>query len=193
MGDTTKKWHFFYNGYAWWLRITDPEQLAEYCSLTDENRYGGAMMNVANWRMSEPNQKWHLEGMADCIDFLNRMNQEDLLTTTGRLLFEAHHTYFKNLARFGFVNINRLGGCNSSSWPALIEIKSDKLIFPTISRKDVTVKTWEWEEKKQGVYRSNYKYHWYAYAGDVRLKDGDIDKWESRAECEKFLDRLFIE
>lgn len=41
------KWTFFHNGYTWWLRIDNAEQLARYCELTDEERYGGAMMQAA--------------------------------------------------------------------------------------------------------------------------------------------------
>ena len=182
-------WKFFHNGYTWWLRIDNPEDLARYCELTDGARYGGSMMQVAYHRMD--GCKTHLESMPSIIDSLSRFYGEDLLTTTGKLLSEAHFTYFKNLSRFGFVNINRLGGCNSNSWPAYATVVKEELIFPTLSRKDVTIKTWEWEEKKQGIYRSNYKYHWYAYVGDVRLKDGDIDKWNSREECQAFIDRIF--
>ena len=182
-------WKFFHNGYTWWLRIDNPEDLARYCELTDDERYGGAMMQVAYHRMN--GCKSHLESFPSVIDAFNRFNGEDLLTTTGKLLSEAHYTYFKNLAQFGFVNINRLGGCNSSNWPSYATITKEELIFPMLSRKDVTIKTWEWEEKKRYAYRSNHKYHWYAYIGDVRLKDGDKEKWDTRAECEEFVDRLF--
>ena len=121
-------WKFFHNGYTWWLRIDNPEDLARYCELTDDARYGGSMMQVAYHRMD--GCKTHLESMPSIIDALSRFHGEDLLTTTGKLLSEAHFTYFKNLARFGFVNINRLGGCNSSNWPAYATVVKEELIFP---------------------------------------------------------------
>ena len=119
-------WKFFHNGYTWWLRIDNPEDLARYCELTDDERYGGAMMQVAYHRMN--GCKSHLDSFPSVIDAFNRFNGEDLLTTTGKLLSEAHYTYFKNLAQFGFVNINRLGGCNSSNWPSYATITKEELI-----------------------------------------------------------------
>ena len=187
MGD---KWTFFHNGYTWWLRIESAEQLERYCELTDGERYGGSMMQVAYHRMD--GCKSHLESMPSVIDAMSRFNGEDLLTTTGKLMSEAHLTYFKNLARFGFVNINRLGGCNSSKWPMKIVLHRDEMIFPTLTRKDVQIKTWEWEEKKRYAYRPGYKYHWYAYIGDVRLKDGDKEKWDTKEEAEAFVNSLFV-
>ena len=182
-------WKFFHNGYTWWLRIDNPEDLAKYCEAMDSERFGGAMMQVANHRMNDI--KGHYSGIAGELDVLNRLNKEDLLTTTGKLVSEAHYTYFKNLARFGFVNINRLGGCNSSEWPMNAVIRKDELIFPTLGRKDVKIKTWEFDEVKLGISRSEYQYHWYAYIGDVQLKDGDKTKWDSKEECEAFVNKLF--
>jgi hypothetical protein len=134
----------------------------------------------------------HWDGLSSALDILNRSSGDSLLVTTGKLVSDAHYTYFRNLQRFGFVNINRLGGCNASQWPAQLVIKKDELIFPMLSRKDVTIKTWEWEEKKRYAYRPGYKYHWYAYLGDVQLKDGDIDKWDTREAAETFVDSLFL-
>jgi hypothetical protein len=185
------KWTFFHNGYTWWLRIDNAEQLARYCELTDEERYGGAMMQAA-WHRKE-NKLDHWDGLASEIDMLSRNRQESLLVTAGKLLSDAHYTYFKNLQQFGFVNINRLGGCNSSTWPMRMIIKKDELVFPMLGRKDVTIKTWEWKDKKRYAYRPGYQYHWYAYIGDVRLKDGDKEKWDTRAEAEAFVNSLFVE
>lgn len=188
MGD---KWTFFHNGYAWWLRIESPEQLARYCELTDCERFGGSMMHTAYQRMA--NRSDFETGLSAELDLLSKIRQESLLTTTGKLVSDAHYTYFLNLQRCGFVNINRLGGCNSSSWPMNVVVRRDKLIFPTLSRKDVVIKTWEWGEKEKYLYRPGHQYHWYAYVGDVRLKDGDKDKWDTRAEAEAFVNSLFLE
>ena len=89
-----QKWKFFYNGYTWWLRIESVEQLIRYFELTDENRFGGAMMTVAHHRMGDI--KGHYDGKYDGIagdlDALNSILKEDLLTTTGRLRLACHDT-----------------------------------------------------------------------------------------------------
>ena len=52
---------------------------------------------------------------------------------------------------------------------------------------DIRVKTWELEEKKRGIKRPyDYRYHWYAYLGDVQLKNGDVEKWDTRNEAYEF-------
>ena len=190
-----QKWKFFFNGYTWWLRIENVEQLMKYFEKTDENRFGGAMMTVAYRRMDNNNAHYDdkYDGIAGSLDTINGIYHEDLLTTTGRLRLACHKTYLRNLMDRGFVNIDRLGGCNSCDWDMKVVITKDELIFPTYSRKDVTIKTWELSEKQCGVYRNNYNYHWYAYIGDVRLKDGDIEKWNTKVEVEKFVDTLFLE
>lgn len=189
------KWKFFHNGYTWWLRIETLEQLIKYCEQVDEHRFGGAMMTVAYHRMDgnkKPYNNKH-DGFAADLDTLNGIMAEDLLTTTAKLRLMAHETYLKNFMRFGFVNINKFGGCNSCDWPMNIVINKNDLIFPLYSRKDVTIKTFQIAEAKVGVYRPYYQYHWYAYIGDVQLKNGDIEKWNTRDEAEKFVDSLFIE
>ena len=55
-------WKFFHNGYTWWLRIDNPEDLAKYCEAMDSERFGGAMMQVANHRMNDI--KGHYSGIA---------------------------------------------------------------------------------------------------------------------------------
>ena len=192
MDATTEKWKFFHNGYAWWLRIDTLEQLIHYFELTDENRFGGSMMNVAYNRMGDIDG-YDGNRIAECIDILSQVREEDLLTATGRFRLEAHQTYLKNFQRAGFVNINRVGGCNSSDWNACAVTERKELIFPSYTKKDVKIKTWEMGEKQVGVYRNNYKYHWYAYIGDVRITDGDKEKWDSEEEARAFVDKMFYE
>lgn len=185
-----KKWKFFHNGDCWWLRITDPEQLALYCDLTDGGRFGESMMQVVEHRMN--GVEGHYSGIAGEIDTLSRTLGTNLLETTHRMVSDEHYTYFKTLNDFGFVNINRNGGCNGRDWKTEIVKTADNLIFPVTSIKDITIKTWEMEDKKRYIHRpSNYKYHWYAYIGDVQIKDGEKQKWDTREECEEFVRKYF--
>lgn len=187
-----QRWKFFHNGYTWWLRIESLEQLMRYFELTDENRFGGSMMKVAYNRMDNQNG-YDGNAVAECIDVLSQIRQEDLLTATGRFRLEAHQTYLKNFQRAGFVNINRVGGCNCSDWNTCAVTYRDNLVFPSYTKKDVKIKTWEMGEKQVGAFRSNYQYHWYAYIGDVRITDGDKEKWDSKEEAQAFVDKMFFE
>ena len=192
------KWKFFFNGTSWWMRITDVHQLEEYFSKTDEHRFGGAMMTVAHRNMDEPYKSRNIfdkycedEPIELALDLLHHNSGIDLLTTTAQFRFDAHKTYFKNLLENGFVNINKCGGCNSCNWPMYAVIEKDEPIFPVFTRKDVEIKTWAPVENAYGQYRTGYNYHYYAYIGGVRLTDGDKEKWDTRKECEEFIDKLF--
>ena len=186
------RWKFFHNGYAWWLRIETLEQLIRYFELTDENRFGGSMMQVAYNRMGD-SENYDGNRVAECIDVLSQIRSEDLLTATGRFRLEAHQTYLKNFQRAGFVNINRVGGCNSSDWCSCAVTYRDELIFPSYTKKDVKIKTWEMGERQVGSFRNGYNYHWYAYIGDVRIVDGEKEKWDSKEEAQAFIDKIFVE
>lgn len=186
------KWNFFWNGYAWWLKITDVHQLAEYLDRTDSDRFGGTMMGVAYRHMDKKDTDYE-NSLQQALDVLYRNSGQDLLTTTGQFRVDAHRSYFRNLTEKGFVNINKLGGCNACNWPEQIKITRDELIFPSFTRKDVVIKTWQNTERQIPGYEDKYRYHYYAYLGNVQLTDGDKTKWDSKAECEAFLDKLFTE
>ena len=183
------KWNFFWNGYSWWLKITDVHQLEEYLERTDGERFGGSMMSVAYRRMD--NKEGYDNSIQQAIDLLSRNNGTDLLTTTGQFRMDVHRAYFRNLMEKGFVNINKLGGCNSCNWPEYIKISRDDLIFPSFTIKDVVIKTWQNTEQRIAGYVDRYNYHYYAYIGGVQIKDGDKTKWDTKAECEAFVDKLF--
>jgi hypothetical protein len=192
MEGTVMKWYFFWNGYAWWLKSTDIHQLEDYLARTDTDSFGGTMMNVA-YRHMDKNSGDYENSLQQALDILYRNSEQDLLTTTGKFRLDAHRSYFRNLIEKGFVNINKLGGCNACAWPEHIKISRDELIFPSFTRKDVVIKTWQNTERQIAGYVDRYKYHYYAYIGGVQLMDGEKTKWDSKAECESFLDKLFAD
>jgi hypothetical protein len=189
-----KKWKFIHNGDGWWLRIESLEQLQKYLEKTDSQKFGNNMLRVAE-RVANGRTEKDDHGcypMADAIETLWKNSGKTLLETTGNLMASCHNTYVNRITEDGFVNINIVGGCNSFDWDVKAVEYRDELIFPCYTEKDIKIKTWELNEKKNGVKRpSGYKYHWYAYLGDVQLKDGDKEKWDTREEAEAFAKSLF--
>lgn len=189
-----KKWKFVHNGLCWWLRIESSQQLMEYIKATTERRFGMSMYNVAN-RVRDGKRKnnHNTNQIEDAIETLWRGSGESLMDTAGRLMVACHDTYFKLLRECGFVDINSVGGCNSfTPHPKAIEYR-EKLIFPHYTEKDITIKTWELTDKQNYINRGlGYKYHYYAYLGDIQLKDGDKEKWDTYAEALEFA-KSFLE
>lgn len=188
-----KKWKFVHNGMCWWLRIETAEQLMEYIKATTEQRFGMSMLKVAD-RVAHGNTKdWHnRHPVADAIETLWKGSGENLMETTGRLMVACHDTYFKLLREKGFVDINPVGGCNAFfPHPKAVEYR-EKLVFPHYSESDIHIRTWELTDKRNYVERKGYQYHYYAYLGDVQLKDGDKEKWDTHEEALAFA-RTFLE
>ena len=188
------KWKFIHNGTSWWLRIETAEQLSEYIRLTDGKRFGESMLNIANRAKRDKLDDTHnVSPMASAIQTLWQCSGEPLDLVTGRVMVACHNTYWKLLRECGFIHINPVGGCNAFATDIKAVEYRDNLIFPHYTEKDIRIRTWEWEEKKNGVKRpSGYKYHWYAYLGDLQLKDGDIEKWDTREEALAFA-KTFLE
>lgn len=188
------KWKFIHNGTSWWLRIETAEQLSEYIRLTDSKRFGENMLNIANRaQMGKLDDTHNVSQMAGSIQTLWQYSGEPLDVVTGKVMIACHNTYWKLLRESGFIHINPVGGCNAFATDIKAVEYRDKLVFPHYTEKDIRIRTWEWEEKKNGVNRpSGYKYHWYAYLGDLQLKDGDVEKWNTREEAFAFA-KTFLE
>ena len=189
-----KKWKFIHNGLGWWLRIESSAQLMEYIEATDSSRFGEGMIKVRNrYNRGDDFDTHNRDEMADAIGVLWKYTGLPLNAITGEIMLACHSTYFKLLREEGFVDINPVGGCNAFTKDVKATVYRDNLVFPCYTEKDIRIKTWEWEDKKNGVNRPyGYKYHYYAYLGDMQLKDGEPEKWNTREEVLEFA-KTFLE
>lgn len=188
------KWKFIHNGTSWWLRIESSEQLLEYIKATDSSRFGESMIRIGRRNSRGESKDTHnQDGLEGAIETLWKYSGIPLDVITGQVMMACHDTYWKLLREDGFVNINPVGGCNSFNMDIKAVEYRKNMIFPHYTEKDVKIKTWEWEEKKNGVTRpSGYKYHYYAYLGDMQIKDGDKEKWDTKEEAMEYV-RTFLE
>lgn len=188
------KWKFIHNGDAWWLRIEDTEQLMDYIRATDPTRFGESMIRIGNRHLKgESNDTHNHSGVEYALESLWKLTGVPLDVITGKVMIACHDTYWRLLREDGFLNINSVGGCNSFKMDIKATVYRDNLVFPHYTEKDVKIKTWEWEEKKNGVSRpTGYKYHYYAYLGDMQIKDGDQEKWDTYEDALAFA-KTFLE
>lgn len=94
------------------------------------------------------------------------------------------------LEEYGFLNINCVGGCNSCDWDIVANCYRKELVWPSFTKHDIRIKTFAPKEKSVGVYRDDYKYHCYAYLGDMQLTDGKKTKWDTYDEAYAFASNL---
>ena len=178
------KWKFINNGNGWWLRIESVQQLVEYIEMTS-SRFADSMMNVM-FACNKGKYQHYTNELDSYLELLYRNSKKSLVEVTQRLMFNWAETYYNLLSENGFVNINSCGGCNADSEIAAVTVYNDNLVFPDFQKKDLKIKTWELEDKKAGHFRSGYRYHYYAYIGDVQIKDGDTVKWNTYEEAYNF-------
>ena len=179
-----KKWKFINNGTGWWLQITDINQLILYLEKTN-HRFGDAMMNVVH--ACNNNKCQHYTNQLDSyLELLYRNSGKSLIETANNLMFKYAETCYSLLKEKGFININKLGGCNNDLYTNAVIVYKEKCIFPDYTEKNIKIKTWELEDKKMGNFRSNYKYHYYAYIDNIQIKDGNKEKWDTYQEAYDF-------
>lgn len=185
---TIERWRFINNGDGWWLRISSFDELLAYCMKTD-NRFANAFGRLLKGSADELPETYD-GSLSSAIAVLARVNRKSLVETTGNLLIGVHDTYFKYLERDGFLNINCVGGCNSCDWDIVANCYRKELVWPSFTKNDIRIKTFAPEEKSVGVYRDDYKYHYYAYLGDMQLTDGEKTKWDTYDEAYAFASNL---
>ena len=178
------KWKFIHNGEGWWLRIEDLDQLEQYFTKTNQ-RFGDSMMEIA--RNHSNGKECHCtNGLSTYLELFASNSKLSLFEATSAVMWKCLDAYVSILKQKGYVNINSVGGCNGEDYDIKLTDYRDTLVFPNYDDKSIKIKTWEWEDKKAGNIRSNYKYHYYAYIGNIQIKDGEKVKWDTYEEAYAF-------
>lgn len=177
-------WKFVSNGNGWWLRIEDAEQLTEYVEKIN-TRFGDSMMNVMSACNSGKYQ--HYTSQLDSyLEILYRTSGDSLVNTTQKLMFNLAKTYFDLMSEAGYVYINKHGGCNNFPIDNAVVVNRNECVFPDYNEKNIRIRTWKQEDQLRGEFKSNYKYHYYAYLGDMQITDGQKMKWDTYDEAYNF-------
>lgn len=167
------KWKFVLTDSGWWLRIEHIDQLLEYQK--KDHCVSNGFTDIMKGRESQ---------LATYIRLVGQNNNISILDAAYKVNFRLYDTYLSQLQSNGFVDINKDGGCNCSKPLVRGVVYKDNKVFPTFTERDIKVETFENTD-----YRSNYKYHWYAYLGNIQLHDGDKMKWDTKEEALEFARR----
>lgn len=186
---------FIYDGEMWWLKLTDAEQIIDYHNKTD-NRYEGAIKLYMKFK--EEGKEWYnlLEGMPleeriktmESKDFkylqcaiIKAQQVEGTIFDGFRCLnMEIGAGELATIREHGAVFINPAGG---HTWgiETVQFCRRKQLVFPQYSREDIRLKQF------------NGGRHWYAYIGDMQIRDGDCLKWNTRAAAQAAAEAMFSE
>lgn len=172
-----KEWLFVYDDGGWWLKITDVEQLTEYHKKTDSQRYEGALRMYKDGKRPENMSleeriRASMEGNRDFMymqaAIMQAQNVGGTIIDGFRCLnMEIGMKELNNIKRDGAVYINRVGG-STFSVDYTQFCRRKELIFPDFKKEDIRVRRFDGGR------------HWYAYIGDMQVRNGTELKWNTQ-------------
>lgn len=185
------------NNHSWWLKVSDMDQLMDYIKLTQSSRYEGALnlyfdIFKKGANSDEDGTDRSVMEILDSLPndvrfniFINNHNDYNLMVSAimkaeqyevsilegFRLLnMEFGMKMMKNIQEYGQIYINRVGG-NTHDLNYTQSCRQSKMVWPDFTEKDIRIK------------RFPYGSHYYAYVGNVEVKDGNKKKWNTYEEA----------
>jgi hypothetical protein len=170
------------NSKGWWLKIDSIEKLADYHDKTGSGRFNRAMEMYL--REGHPNDileklspEERIKKMQD-KDF-KRLQMAVMQAEKGDstildgfrcISLEIGMGQLKTLEQYGAIYINCVGGCTFGLRYNLF-CRRKNIVFPNFKESDIRIKQFEGGK------------HYYAYVGDIQVRDNDKLKWNSRDEA----------
>ena len=174
---------------GWWLKLDSVDKLIDYHKKTG-NRYAGAfdlfmrlynkagsvnrvmdvVMEMPIGERIELMTSRDFKYMQAAILQAQKVDQANIFDGFRFLNMEIGMKELGDIREYGACFINPVGGSTFG-----IEYKQfvrrKELVFPDFKREDIRIKQF-----KDGT-------HWYAYIGDMQVRDGDTLKWNTREEA----------
>lgn len=192
MSENTKPidYMFVFSNGGWWLKIDSIVKLIDYHKQTN-SRFNGAwelfiqlyeeagdVNKIMDVVASYPAAKrFHLMQtrefkliQAAIIEAQNMDGLANIFDGFRALNTEAGAKQLRNIRQYGACYINCVGG-STFSLEYTQFCRRSKMVFPHFQRDDIRVKQFRGGD------------HYYAYLGDMQVRDGDTLKWTSHEEA----------
>lgn len=167
---------------GWWLKIDSVEKLADYHEKTGSGKYDKAMEMYLHEGhpydiLDKLSPEERIMKMLD-KDF-KRLQGAVMLAEKGectildgfrRLNIEIGMGQMRTLEQYGAIYINPVGGYTFGLRYTQF-CRRKNLVFPDFKESDIRIRKFEGGE------------HYYAYIGDMQVRDGDKLKWFSHEEA----------
>lgn len=150
---------------GWWLKISNISQLEDYISRIGSPKIVRGIFNAREYY----DNKAHADTLAQAI-ICKATHDNKSVVDAGLDLQGAMIRSQIDALTIGPIYINAYGGWHSggeySDW-----LHRDKPIFPDFGKEQIRVKKFEGGS------------HYYAYIGDLQIRDGEILKWNTYSEA----------
>ena len=163
------------NNCGWWLKITTFVQLIQYVNATGD-KYRRAFENLIKDKAYNQTSVVHGPHLKEAplaeYAHLYAINHEcSHKNALMQISTQQMHNMNTLLEQKGFIHINKNGGfCSHPEKPDAV-IHQKELIFPEFKKSDIRISKFP-----QG-------HHYYAFVGNVQVKNGDICKWNTYDEA----------
>ena len=177
----------FANG-GWWLKIDSADKLVDYHRQTNVriseafdlfsqlHEEAGDVNKIMDVVASYPTQKRLALMQTRAYKIMQAAMIEagniggNIFDGFRCLNMEVGSKELRDIHEYGATYINRVGG-STFGLEYTQFYRSKKLVFPDFRREDIRVKQYTGGN------------HWYAYVGDMQVRDGDTLKWDSYEEA----------
>lgn len=184
---------FVYDGNGWYLKLTNAEQITDYHKKTAAKKYESAISLYFKMVQQKKTPYEYLEAMdgmerikmmmstdfkyIQCAVALAEKQEGTFLDGLRMLLMETGMNELETIREYGAVYINPAGG-HTHGIEYTQFCRRKELIFPCYTVDDIRI-----EQFKGGQ-------HWYAYVGDMQVRDGDSLKWDTKPEARAAAERI---
>lgn len=188
-----QEWLFIYDGKQWWLKLADAGQIADYHKKTAANRYEGAL-HLYHKLLMEKKAPYDLLAGMELQERIEMMGNKDfkymqcailkaekiegtILDGFRALTMETGLAELDTIRKYGAVFINPAGG-HTHGIETVQFCRRKELVFPDFKQEDIRIKRFHGGE------------HWYAYIGDMQVRDEGRVKWNTKEEAQAAAEKL---
>lgn len=167
---------------GWWLKIDSIEKLVDYQEKTGSGKFDGAMEMYI--REGHP---YEILGKLTVEERIKKMQDKDFKRLQaavmqaekgGRTILDGFRCLnleigmgqMKTLEQYGAIYINCVGGYTFGLRYSRF-CRRKNMVFPNFKKSDIRIKQFEGGE------------HYYAFVGDMQVRDGNELKWYSHEEA----------
>lgn len=176
MDNTQQKYMFVWKDSGWWLRITTLNELFNYWDKTDY-KWHRTFENLIHSKEFTKNGMQHADATSYAVGMYARKNNLPLLNAVAEFAGEVKGQQLDYLLKYKQLFFNQNGGYHfayekNTSFEQFCY--RDRLVFPDYKKNEIRIKSFP-----GGT-------HYYAYIGDVQVRNGDILKWDTYQEAYEY-------
>ena len=175
---------------GWWLKIQTVDELNDYYEIIIPTKYGNVFENYmygSEWNDYHPDHPSERTAphenektLTDAVLRYGSKRNYNILQSIQSFRMMVATNQMEDIRKYGAIYINARGGYYGryKDDKEYAFVRRKNIIFPSYKKEDIRIKKFP------------YGSHYYAYIGDLQVKDGDISKWNTYEEAYRQAEQL---